>query len=59
MDGLELSTDKLDLAAAALRDRWKLRLVGKASGAIHSTIIRSDHSTSETKIAGFPNFAPH
>jgi len=25
----------------------------------HSTIIRSDHSTSETKIAGLPNFAPH
>jgi hypothetical protein len=26
---------------------------------IHSTIIRSAHSTSETKIAGLPNFAPH
>jgi hypothetical protein len=26
---------------------------------LHSTIIRSAHSTSETKIAGFPNFAPH
>src|SRR5580704_3123296 len=24
----------------------------------HSTIIRSAHSTSETKIAGLPNFAP-
>jgi hypothetical protein len=25
----------------------------------HSTMIRSAHSTSETKIAGLPNFAPH
>ncbi len=25
----------------------------------HSTIIRSAHSTSDTKIAGLPNFAPH
>jgi hypothetical protein len=25
----------------------------------HSTIILSAHSTSETKIAGLPNFAPH
>ena len=25
----------------------------------HSVIIRSAHSTSETKIAGVPNFAPH
>jgi hypothetical protein len=29
------------------------------SGVFHSTIIRSAHSTSETKIAGLPNFAPH
>jgi hypothetical protein len=31
---------------------------GIAAG-FHSTIIRSAHSTSETKIAGLPNFAPH
>jgi hypothetical protein len=30
-----------------------------ASADFHSTIIRSAHSTSETKIAGLPNFAPH
>jgi hypothetical protein len=30
-----------------------------APGQFHSTIIRSAHSTSETKIAGLPNFAPH
>jgi hypothetical protein len=29
------------------------------STVFHSTIIRSAHSTSDTKIAGFPNFAPH
>jgi len=29
------------------------------SAGFHSTIIRSAHSTSETKIAGLPNFAPH
>jgi hypothetical protein len=34
---------------------------GKAGefGTIHSTMMRSAHSTSETKIAGLPNFAPH
>ena len=31
------------------------RICGVAS---HSTIIRSAHSTSDTKIAGLPNFAP-
>src|SRR4029453_8059197 len=25
----------------------------------HSTMMRSAHSTKETKIAGLPNFAPH
>ena len=25
----------------------------------HSVMMRSAHSTSETKIAGLPNFAPH
>lgn len=25
----------------------------------HSVMIRSAHSTSETKVAGVPNFAPH
>src|SRR4029077_3428836 len=25
----------------------------------HSTMMRSAHSTNETKIAGLPNFAPH
>ena len=30
-----------------------------ASCDFHSTIILSAHSTSETKIAGLPNFAPH
>ena len=29
------------------------------SSEFHSTMIRSAHSTSETKIAGVPNFAPH
>jgi hypothetical protein len=38
-----------------------LRMIMHAgiSAGFHSTIIRSAHSTSETKIAGLPNFAPH
>ena len=29
------------------------------NGPLYSVMIRSAHSTSETKIAGVPNFAPH
>jgi hypothetical protein len=32
---------------------------GTRAADFHSTIIRSAHSTSETKIAGLPNLAPH
>jgi len=37
------------------QDRLKSHTPGVAS---HSTIIRSAHSTSDTKMAGLPNFAP-
>ncbi len=38
---------------------WKRYLLFHHLTSYHSVMIRSAHSTSETKIAGLPNFAPH
>ena len=47
----------MDYPARIRLDRC--RQVRSVPSELHSTIIRSAHSTSETKIAGVPNFAPH
>ncbi len=41
----------------ARRKRAKIRSMPASRR--HSVMMRSAHSTSETKIAGLPNFAPH
>ncbi len=47
----------MDSSAIIRLDRS--RQVRSGPSELHSTIIRSAHSTRETKIAGVPNFAPH